>query len=77
MKKKPARVREMRAEYQIDYGMAERGRYYRRLLKPGSAVVIVAPDVAKAFPDAESVNRALRLVLKAAEAGQPRKGGRR
>lgn len=60
----------MRAEYKIDYSTAERGRYYKRLLKPGCAVVIVAPDVAKAFPDSDAVNRALRLVLKAAEAGQ-------
>lgn len=38
---------------------------------PGSTVVLAA-DVAAAFPDSESVNRALRLLMKAASAAQRR-----
>ena len=54
----------MRAEYEFDYSKAERGRYYKRLLKEGSNVVVLDRDVAREFPDSASVNRALRSVLK-------------
>ena len=37
---------------------------YKRLLKEGSNVVVLERDVAKAFPDSASVNKALRSVLK-------------
>ena len=56
----------MRAEYEFDYSKAERGRYYKRLIKEGANVVVLDRDVAKAFPDSASVNRALRSVLKRA-----------
>ena len=55
----------MRAEYDFDYTKAERGKYYKRLLKEGSNVVLLDRDVAKAFRDSASVNKALRSVLKA------------
>jgi len=58
-------VAEMRAEYDFDYTKAERGKYYKRLLKEGSNVVLLDRDVAKAFRDSASVNKALRSVLKA------------
>ena len=54
----------MRAEYHIDYSKAERGKYYKRLLKEGSNVVVLDRDVAKEFPDSASVNRALRAVIR-------------
>ena len=54
----------MRAEYDFDYSNALRGKYYRRLLKEGSNVVVLDRDVAKAFPDSAAVNKALRSVLK-------------
>jgi hypothetical protein len=57
-------VAQMRAEYRFDYEKAERGRYYKRLLKEGSNVVVLDPDIAKAFPSSASVNRTLRSVLK-------------
>lgn len=50
---------DMLAEY--DFRGAVRGKYYRRYLE-GSNVVVLAPDVAKDFPDAESVNSALRAL---------------
>ena len=43
----------------------ERGKYAESY-KKGTNVVLLAPDVAKAFPNAESVNEALRLLMKIA-----------
>jgi hypothetical protein len=57
-------VAQMRAEYDFDYLKALRGKYYKRLLKEGSNVVVLDRDVAKAFPDSASVNKALRSMLK-------------
>jgi hypothetical protein len=54
-------------EYDFDYSTAVRGKYYRRLLKEGSNVVILEPDVAKAFRDSAAVNAALRALLEVAE----------
>jgi hypothetical protein len=54
----------MRAEYHFDYSKAERGKYFNRLLKEGSNVVVLDRDVAKAFPDSAAVNKALRSVMK-------------
>ena len=61
--KKKKRVDELRPEYDFDYSKAVRGKYYRRLLDEGSNVVILEPDVAKAFHDSVSVNEALRSLL--------------
>lgn len=60
----------MRAEYEFDYSKAARGKYYKRLLKDGSNVVVLEPDIAKAFPDSAAVNDALRVVLKAGESAR-------
>jgi len=62
--KRTNHVAQMRAEYDFDYSKAVRGKYYKRLLKEGSNVVVLDRDVAKAFPDSAAVNNALRLVLK-------------
>jgi hypothetical protein len=62
--KRTNHVAQMRAEYDLDYSKAIRGKYYKRLLKEGSNVVVLERDVAKAFPDSASVNKALRSVLK-------------
>ena len=58
---------EMRAEYDFDYSTAVRGKYYRRLIKEGVNVVVLEPDVAKAFRSSAAVNDALRSLLKVAE----------
>ena len=69
MKAKPATSSaEMRAEYEFDYSKAVRGKYYRRLLKEGANVVVLDPDVAKAFRSSAAVNEALRSLLKMSEA---------
>jgi hypothetical protein len=62
--KRTNEVAQMRVEYNFDYSKAVRGKYYKRLLKEGSNVVVLERDVAKAFPDSASVNKALRSVLK-------------
>jgi hypothetical protein len=59
---------DMRAEYNLDYSKAVRGKYYRRLLKEGANVVVLDPDVAKAFRSSAAVNEALRSLLKMSEA---------
>ena len=47
---------------EYDFRGAVRGKYYERY-RQGTNVVILDPDVAAAFPNAEAVNRALRLLL--------------
>ena len=57
---------ELRAEYdlsQLKGGV--RGKYYKRAMA-GTNLVLIEPALAKAFPDTDSVNRALRLLLDAA-----------
>ena len=54
---------EVRPEYDFDYSRAVRGKYYKRLLEEGSNVVVLDPDVSKAFHDSASVNEALRSLL--------------
>lgn len=54
---------ELRPEYDFDYSKAMRGKYYRRLIDEGSNVVVLEPDIAKAFRDSVSVNEALRSLL--------------
>jgi hypothetical protein len=58
---------DMRAEYDFDYSKAVRGKYYRRLLKEGANVVVLDPDVAKAFRSSAAVNEALRSLLRMSE----------
>jgi len=55
---------ELRPEYDFDYAKAVRGKYYKRLLQEGANVVVLEPDVAKAFSDSSAVNEALRSLLK-------------
>ena len=57
---------ELRPEYDFDYSKAVRGKYYKRLLKEGANVVVLEPDVAKAFRDSAAVNDTLRSLLEVA-----------
>lgn len=54
---------ELRPEYNFDYSKAVRGKYYKRILEEGANVVILEPDIAKAFADSAAVNDALRTLL--------------
>lgn len=62
--KRTPHVAQMRAEYAFDYSKAVRGKYHKKLLREGSNIVVLDRDVAKAFPDSASVNKALRSVLR-------------
>ncbi len=44
-----------------------RGKYYSRA-SAGTNLVLIEPDLAKLFPDSESVNRALRMLAQTARA---------
>jgi hypothetical protein len=57
MKKAPEKNNEMLREY--DFSKGVRGKYARRYAL-GSNVVVLEPDVAKVFPNAEAVNSSLR-----------------
>ena len=57
MKKAPKKNNEMLREY--DFSKGVRGKYARRYAR-GSNVVVLEPDVAKVFPNAEAVNSSLR-----------------
>jgi len=64
---------ELRSEY--DFANMQggiRGKYAEKLHQ-GSNIVVLAPDVAKAFPTEESVNEALRLLIKLAQSQVPAK----
>ena len=53
---------ELRSEYQrSDFGVLVRGKYIERLRK-NSNVVVLDPEVARMFPNAASVNAALRAL---------------
>jgi len=68
MKRKAANSDDIRAEYNFDYSKAVRGKYYKRILKEGANVAVLEPDIAKAFPNSDAVNDALRVVLQAGRA---------
>ena len=55
---------DMRPEYDFDYSKTIRGKYYDRLMKEGSNVIVLEPDIARVFRDSASVNKALRSLLK-------------
>jgi hypothetical protein len=48
---------------QYDFGKGVRGKYAKRC-QQGTNVVLLDPDVAKEFPDAAAVNKALRDLLR-------------
>ena len=55
---------ELRSEYKrSDFGALVRGKYARRVLK-ATNVVVLDPQVAKAFPNDRAVNKALRGLLR-------------
>jgi hypothetical protein len=55
-------------EYRFDYTKARPNRFAGRR-EAGSVLIELAPDVAKVFQDAESVNAALHSILNALPPG--------
>ena len=61
MKKPLSRATEPEMKPEYDFAGGVRGKYARRY-HAGSNVVVLAPDVAKAFPSEAKVNRSLRAL---------------
>src|SRR5437667_8826202 len=67
MRRKTKVSDEMRPEYDLSkMKLVGRGIYAKRY-RSGTNLVLLQPDVRKAFPDDESVNEALRVIAKAAK----------
>ena len=67
MKTDNEKTDELREEY--DFRSLEggvRGKHYKSV-STGTNLVLLDPDVAKAFPTPEAVNRALRMLAEVAE----------
>jgi hypothetical protein len=63
-------VDELRSEYDLaSLSGRVRGKYYARATA-GTTLVLLEPDVAKAFPNGSSVNAALRAYLGAEQNGR-------
>ena len=68
MKRQEIEHDDLRPEYDLSRLLRDgvRGKYADRY-REGTNVVLLAPDVAEAFPNEEAVNEALRLVLRLAK----------
>jgi hypothetical protein len=67
MKKSNSARDELRAEYDFSrFSGGIRGKYAKRY-RQGTNLVLLAPDVAAAFPSAKAVNEALRLLMEIAQ----------
>ena len=70
-KSKKKNTKKLRSEY--DFSKLKggvKGKYARRF-QAGTNLTILASDVAKAFPTDESVNDALRMLIKVAKKSLP------
>ncbi len=65
MKKKTEIERDPDMLDDYDFSKGVRGKYVQRFAQ-GSNVVVLSPDVAEMFPDSESVNNALRMLVEIA-----------
>ncbi len=64
---KKAKSEDLRPEYRReDLGPGVRGKYFESYQK-GTNLVLLSPDVAKAFPTEEAVNDALRSLIELAQ----------
>jgi hypothetical protein len=70
---KPSEKDELRSEYDASLlRSGVRGKYAQKY-REGTNLILLEPDVASAFPDAASVNGALRLLMNIANAAIPKK----
>lgn len=72
MKKEIGIEDDLRPEYDLKELLrgGKRGKYAERY-QEGTNIVLLAPDVADAFPGEEAVNEALRLVMRLAKLPVP------
>jgi hypothetical protein len=61
-KPKQDRSGELKSEYRFDYANAKPNRFASRV-RGGSLAVLLDPDIARVFQNAESVNTVLRALL--------------
>jgi len=74
MKRTPRKKKadELRKEYNLSsLKGGVRGKYLRRY-EAGTNLVLLSPDVAKHFPDGQSVNSALRTLIRSGKRPLPR-----
>ncbi|HED00738.1 MAG TPA: hypothetical protein ENN18_10190 [Proteobacteria bacterium] len=65
--RKDKECNELRPEYRReDLGKGVRGKYFESYQK-GTNLVLISPDVAKAFPTEKAVNEALRSLIDLAQ----------
>ncbi len=69
--KKTTNRRKVRDELRQEYDLSQlkggvRGKYFARY-KAGTNLVLFSPDVAEHFPDDQSVNKALRGLIRVAK----------
>jgi hypothetical protein len=69
--RKTTRKRKASEELRPEYDLAQlkggmRGKYVQRY-RSGTNLVLLSPDVAEHFPDTQSVNSALRALIRAAK----------
>jgi hypothetical protein len=69
MKKRSRKKRTSHMLNEYDFSKGERGRYAKRYAE-GTNVVVLEPDVAAVFRDSQSVNEALRALVKIARNGK-------
>jgi len=77
--KKRTEKREMKDELRREYDLAKlkggvRGKYVARY-RNGTNLVLLSPEIAKYFPDEQSVNTALRNLIRVAKSSM-RRGAR-
>ena len=67
-KESPAELNDLRPEYDLSQlkKRGVRGKYFRRA-SAGTNLVLIEPDLASLFPNAQAVNRALRVLAEAAK----------
>ncbi len=72
MKKDKSTVDELRPNYtRTDLGKLVRGKYAKRV-SASSNIIVLNPDVARAFPNDEAVNNALLYLINVAKASTAR-----
>ena len=70
--RRTSRKIEMRPEYDFRTGI--RGKYADRF-SDGTNLILLEPDVAREFPDAKSVNEALRALIRIARRKRTSRAG--
>jgi len=65
MKKAVRTLRDPDMLDEYDFSQGVRGKYAERYAE-GTNIIVLSPDLAEIFPDSESVNEALRALVKIA-----------